>query len=59
MTEPDDKLARDMETLAHASVPRAFLKKWLLEQERCAAGRPLHDWKHTIPRPRGKHPVKP
>jgi len=60
MADPADKLARNMEALSHVTVPTAFLKKWLAEQYRRAAGRPVPDWKYPLPherRPAGRLPI--
>jgi len=45
MADRAAKFARTMEALARVTVPTAFLRKWLSEQERHAAGWPASDWR--------------
>ena len=54
----NDRIARRMEELGHVSVPRAFLRKWLMEQERRAEGRQAPDWAHPVPNPQKDKPVR-
>lgn len=56
MDEIETRFAREIAALAHLTVPRSFLKQWLIEQERRAIYQRVPDWRYPLPRPQHYEP---
>lgn len=57
MDEAETRFASEIAALAHLTVPRSFLKQWLIEQERRATRQRAPDWHYPLPRPQHYVPL--